>query len=203
MNLVEGHHSIVLLSNAISPLALSALKDLEQFGKPGNVLVLPPLARVEFGTQINLQVQEGRVEILWKQPILESGFSKAKKLAEYFLGAYQSFEIKAIGINFNGLWLSDEDIDFNRWRNRFLNAEFLGQEQVQDLLSTEFKISIQKKAFIRNLSLSERTSNGNKGILANVNNHFDGQKDYVDIVKSADKLLQETVDEIERFWIQV
>ncbi|RMD93640.1 MAG: hypothetical protein D6813_03730 [Calditrichaeota bacterium] len=201
MNLVEGYHSIVLLSDAITPLALNSLKDLQRFGKSSNILLLPPLARVEFGTQINLQVQEGRVEILWKQPVLESGFSKAKKLAEYFLGAYQSFEIKAIGINFNGLWLSDDDIDFKSWRSRFFNAEFMAQEHVKDLLSMEFKISVQKKDFVRNLSFSERISDGNKGILANVNNHFDSLKNYVGIVKSADKLLQETVDEIEKFWI--
>lgn len=203
MNLVEGHHSIVLLSSAITPLALSALKDLDQFGKSSKVLLLPSLARVEFGTQINLQVQEGRVEIIWKQPVLESGFNKAKKLAEYFLNAYLSFEIEALGINFSGLWLSDEDIDFKSWRSRFYNAEFLGQEQVKELLSTEFKISVQKESFVRNLSLSERKSDGNKGLLANVNNHFDTGKSYIDIVKSADKLLQETVDEIESFWIKV
>lgn len=206
MDLVEGNHSIVILSGAITPMALSGLRDLEQFGKSSKVLLLPPLARVEFGTQINLQVQEGRVEIIWKQPVLESGFEKVRKIATYFLNAYQAFDIKAVGINFNGLWLSEDDFDFDTWRSHFFKSQFLSQKKIGNLLSAEIKFSIQKDGFVQNITLSERTTEESKGIQVNVNNHFERTKDatvkrHLEIVNSAKQLLQETVSEINSFWI--
>jgi hypothetical protein len=208
MNLVEGNHSIVILSPAIAPLALSTLKDLEQFGKSSNVLFLPPFSRVEFGTQIALQLQEGRAEIIWKQPKLDSGFKRARDLASYFLRAYQSFEIKALGVNFNGVWTTDNDIDFGEWRRRYFDSGFLSRDLGGDLVSTEFKISIRKEGFVRNLTLSERDSTDGKGIQASVNNHFaDIEKtpfgNYSEVVGEADKLLSETIQELSDFWIAI
>jgi len=208
MNLVEGHHSIVILSPAIAPLALSTLKDLEQFGKSSNVLLLPPLSRVEFGTQIALQLQEGRAEIIWKQPKLDDGFERAKDLAGYFLHAYQSFEIKALGVNFEGLWTTDQDIDFGEWRRRYFDSGFLTRDLSGDLVSTEFKLSIRKEGFVRNLTLSERGSTESRGIQASVNNHFSDIEEttfgtYSDVVGQADILLSETIQELSDFWIAI
>lgn len=208
MNLVEGHHSIVILSPAIAPLALNTLKNLEQFGKSSNVLLLPPLSRVEFGTEIALQLQEGRAEIIWKQPRLGSRFKRAKDLASYFLRAYQSFEIKALGLNFDGVWRTEKDINFGEWRRRYFDAGFLSRDLGGQLVSTEFKISIRKEGFVRNLALSERDSTDGKGIQASVNNHFTDIEEttfgnYFEVVGEADKLLSETIQELTDLWIAI
>ena len=207
MAIISGKHSIVIINPAITPLAASSFRDWEKFGTLSNKISVPPFFQADIGAQITIKIFESKAEIIFKSVELNSEFQKIQRIAESLYSAFNAFETKAVGVNFNALWF-ESDFDFEAWRRKIFKFEFKNNpiRNMEHIISTEFKISVKNEGFIRNITFSEVNKDEEKGLQVNVNNHFDLNLDnkfqrYENVIQESAKILNDTICEIQEKWL--
>ena len=137
----KGQYSIVFVNPAIAPQMLASWTGFDKYrNQAKNVIITPPFAQFQLVPDLQVNILEGKIELLWKQINKENASQKLLPIAEDFLRTYEHNRMKAIGINSLGTVSDDSAV----WKSKLLDEQSVNEIASQgnvNLVDSEVKLA--------------------------------------------------------------